>query len=377
MKRTHLVAALLVGLVAAPLGCAHTTEKVVRSSVTGGLKGTLEALNDPHNQELLRRLLQDTDVKRAAHDLTAAVTGGAVDGLTDEERVARVQKASDDYIRTVAAAVGKALDEDLSPAAARAVEGISGGAVAGALSPANARLARNMLDGVTRSTVTAFTQSTAQGLRDDLGPAVQKVLAEDLGPTLQRVVEDNLGPALRKVIEKDLQPAMQAALGGGMTGEDAGGAGLFARALTKQIVLGVNDGMSEMGISPAPNKKDGGGLLTGWLPIVLALLLLLLTVAVVRMYLTRRALMRDRIRNDEMLVHILQAIKTNESTPGAPSSLDDVLARVQQRMPGLDADNPYFATIVGRAQLPNRAPAAQVPKLDEYKSARPDKDVKA
>ncbi len=339
-------------------GCAHGTENLVRSGMAGGVGGSLEALNDPHNKELLLRLLQDPDIKAAAHDLTAALTGGALDGLSDAERMARVREASDEYIRTIAAAVGGALDEDISPAVTRAVTDVVGGAVAGALRPANIKRAEELVDGVTRTTITAFTQSTARGLREDLGPALNKVIADDLGPALQKVVEVNIGPALRKVIKDDLGPAMMAVL----DGEDGGASGSFARALTKQIVLGVNDGMSELGISPSPNAKDGGGGISWWL-IALGVLLGLVMLLLTRMYFVRQAHARDRARSEEMLVNILRAVKSPESgATEAAVNLDTVIARVRQTMPELDHDTSYLATIVGRAQLPAREVTAKRPR---------------
>lgn len=350
MHHAHLVTTLALGLLAAPLACAHGAKNLVSSGVQGGVAGGLEGLSDPHNKEMLVRLLQDEDIKRAAHDLVAALTGGALDGLSDEARQAKIREASDAYIRTIAAAASDALDEDISPAVTRAVEDVVGGAIASALRPANRALAQSMVDGVTRSTVLAFTQSSAQGLRDDLGPALSKVLDQDVGPALQRVVEQNLGPAVRKVIAEDLQPAIQAALGG----EGGGEAGTFARALTKQIVLGVNDGMSELGISPSPNSKDGLGI-TGWLLIVLGFLLLTACLLLVRGHLIRRSLADDRARSEAMLVDILRAIKSSESSaPDALPDLDAVLERVYQHMPELETENAYLAAIVGKATLPTR-----------------------
>ncbi|HEY0137031.1 MAG TPA: hypothetical protein VGB85_23270, partial [Nannocystis sp.] len=231
--RLALAGLALLSTLLLQLGCATGTEKMVRGGIEGGLAGTLEALNDPHNKELLRKILQDSDIKQSAHDLTEALTGGALDGVTDAERQKKIREASDAYIRTIADAVGKALDEDISPSVTRGVGDVVGGTIASALRPENRQLARSFIDGVTRSTITAFMQSTSAGLRDDLGPAINKVLAEDLGPGLQRVIEDNLGPAIKTVMERDLQPMMASALGG----EEGGGAGTFARALTRQIVL--------------------------------------------------------------------------------------------------------------------------------------------
>ena len=353
MQHTRLITTLALGLFAGPLACAHGTKNLVNSGVQGGVAGGLEAISDPKNKEMLVRLLQDADIKQAAHDLVAALTGGALDGLTDEQRQAKIREASDAYIRTISAATSEALDKEISPALTRAVEDVLGGAIASALRPSNRRLAESMVDGVTRSTVLAFTQSTAQGLRDDLGPALTKVLDEDLGPALQRVVEQNLGPAVRNVIAEDLQPALQAALGG----EDGGEAGTFARALTKQIVLGVNDGMSELGISPSPNGKDGLGI-ANWLLIVLGFLLLLASLLLVRGFVARRVLAQDRARSEAMLVDIMRAIKTGETdAPGVLPDLDAVLERVYQHMPELQAENSYLAAIVGKATLPTRRPA--------------------
>ena len=46
---------LALGLACAT-GCAHGTENLVRSGMAGGVGGSLEALNDPHNKALLLRL---------------------------------------------------------------------------------------------------------------------------------------------------------------------------------------------------------------------------------------------------------------------------------------------------------------------------------
>lgn len=363
--RRHAAGWSLVCLVLSSAACATGTEKIVRGGIEGGLTGTLEALNDPHNKELMRKILQDADIQRSAHDLMEAITGGALDGVSDAERMQRVRAASDAYIRTISDAVGKALDEDISPAVTRGIGDVVGGTIASALRPENRRLASSFVDSVTRSTITAFVQSSAQGLRDDLGPALNKVLQEDLGPGLQRVIEDNLGPALRTVLARDLQPMIEEALGG----EDGGSAGIFARALTRQIVLGVNDGMSDLGISPSPTGKDSksGGLgLLGWIPIVLGVLLLLLIVAVVRLILTRRAIAADRARSEEMLVNILRAVKSGDDDGVAgPADFNTVIARARQQGADMASSDAYLANIITRANLPGPRAAPVRQKLPQ------------
>ena len=379
--RQHIaIGVALACSLAAPLGCATGAEKMVRGGVEGGLAGTLEALNDPHNQELLRRILQDSNIKKSAHDLTEAITGGALDGVTDDQRMKKIREASDAYIRTIADAVGKALDEDISPSVTRGVGDVVGGTVASALRPENRQLARSFVDGVTRSTITAFMQSTSVGLRDDLGPALNKVLQQDLGPGLQRVIEDNLGPAIKTVMERDLQPIMASALGG----EEGGGAGLFARALTRQIVLGVNDGMSDLGISPVASTRTGAatGLgVLGWIPWVLGVLLLILTIAVTRLLLTRRAIAADRARSEAMLVSILQAVKSGDDDDDpSPADFNTVIARARQQFPNAEGNDAYLAHIITRAALPNkptRTAHAKLPAKNPYADAAAKAKAKA
>jgi hypothetical protein len=321
-RNSWLVTTLVAGLAASQIACALGASRIARGGVEGGIAGSLEALEEPHNKERLRRLMQDPDIRAAAHDLSEAIAGGALDSLTEEERVRRIGEASNTYVQAISAAVGRALGEDLSPAVMKSAERVVSAAVAGALDPENQRLTRRFIDDLTRSTIAGFTWSTAQGLRDDLGPALGEVVAKDLGPAVQRVVEDNLGPAMRKVIEQDLRPAMLAAT----AGEHGGASGLFARVLAKQLVLGVNDGMSELGMSLSPNKQDGLGLL-GWLALGLGVLLLIVSGLLVRMFYVRRSLAQERARSEELLLSVLRAIQSPTEDPNVLPDLDTVLSQ--------------------------------------------------
>ncbi|HEY0136056.1 MAG TPA: hypothetical protein VGB85_18345, partial [Nannocystis sp.] len=130
-------------------------------------------------------------------------------------------------------------------------------------------------------------------------------------------------------------------------------------------VLGVNDGMSDLGISPVGSSKNGTNTGTsfgmlGWIPWVLGVLLLILTIAVVRLMLTRRAIAADRARSEAMLVSILRAVKSgdDDEVPG-PADFNTVIARARQQFPNVDDHDSYLAHIITRASLPTR-PTAQV-----------------
>jgi heme exporter protein D len=343
---------LALGLVSSQFACALGSEKLVKGTVKGGieggLEGTLEALNDPHNQELIRRLMKDRDVNGAAHNLTEAITGGALDGLTDDERQRKVRELSDAYIRTVAASVGKALNDDINPAVTKTVEDVVGGAIASALSSKNKRLASGFVDNVTRTTITAFTQSTAQGMRDDLGPAMNKVIAQDLGPALAKVIAQDVGPALTKVINEDLKPALSDALGA----ETNSAIAAMVREVTKQAVLGANDGMVELGVSLSPKDRQGGLGLFGWSAILLGLVTLILGILLTRTIMTRRSLERERARSERMLLNVLRSIQPNDD-------LDALIARARLNDNDLDPGNDtYVNSLLARARGARATPPA-------------------
>jgi hypothetical protein len=369
----RLTLGLTLGLAGSSLvGCVNGTNKVVRTAVPAGIEETLRALADPTNQELMQRIANDPELQRAAHDFTAAITGGALDGLVGEERNKALRDVSDAYIRSVSGAVGRALNEDISPAVTRTVESLVGGAVASAVSPDNKRLTASFVDGVTRSAITAFTQSTAQGLRDDLGPALGKVIAEDLGPAMRKVIAEDLGPGVHAMIRDELKPAMaelfdeqaQAAMGG------------VVRGITKDIVLGVNDGMTELGLSLSP-KKEGGLGLFGWMAIVLGLVVAILMILLVRTILTRRALEHERARSERMLLNILRTIQyTDTDDPTKPPDLDALIARARMNEQDTDPRNEtWLSNLLAQARVPDKAARASRPVSSAPPPSRPSRRI--
>ena len=122
-RSRRLVATLFLSLAASQFACATGAQRLVKGGVEGGVGGALEALNDPHNKQLLRQLLQDKDIKDAAHDLTEAITGGAMEGLTEPQRQAELRAATDKFISTVAGCFAFSLGEDNTIARARLAYG--------------------------------------------------------------------------------------------------------------------------------------------------------------------------------------------------------------------------------------------------------------
>ena len=324
---------LAFGLTVSQLACVNGTNRLVRTAVPAGIEETLRALNDPENQELMRRLVNDPELRQAAHDFTAAITGGALDGLTEEARHRKIQELSQAYIRTLASTLSKSLDEDISPAVTRTVESIMGGAIAAAVSPENRRLTASFVDSVARSAMTALMQSTARGLRDDLGPALGKVITEDLKPALADL----------------LTTQSQQAIGG------------LVRQITKDAVLGANDGMSELGISLRPNAGDGLGIF-GWLALILGLVVLILAIWLGRTIYTRRSLEQERARSERMLLNVLRTIqRTDTDDPTRPPDLDTLIARARVNEDPDPRHDAWISSLLARARVTDKARAAAPP----------------
>lgn len=349
---------LVAGLATSQFAClGPTTNRIVRTAVPAGIEETLRALNDPENQELMKRLASDPELRQAAHDFTAAITGGALDGLADDERQKKVRELSDAYVRTMSASLAKALDEDISPSVTRTVESVMGGAMAAAVSPENKRLTASFVDGVTRSAMSALMQSTARGLRDDLGPALGKVIADDLSPALKKMIAEDLGPALNKVIAEDLKPAIGDMLGAETNQAVAG----LVRQITKEVVLGANDGMSELGISISPNPEHGLGIF-GWTAIILGLVVAILLIWLGRTIYTRRSLEQERARSERMLLGVLRTIQyTDTDDPTRRPDLDALIARARLNEEPDPAEDTLWTSMLARARLPNKATPPRPP----------------
>ncbi|MBL9099891.1 MAG: hypothetical protein JNL82_02980 [Myxococcales bacterium] len=347
MPRRASTLAVALLLATAPLACATGAERLTRRVVPAGLNETLKALNDPENQELLRRLVDLPDIQKAAHDLSEAITSGALDELTDEQRAARLRQLTDDFVRQIAGSVARELDSKISPSLTRAVEDIVGGAVGAALSPANRQQARSFVDAITRTTIATFGESTGKILRDDLGPALQHVLEHNLGPALDHLIAERIVPALKRALDDEMVPAV----------------GRLSREVTRQAVLGAHDAFVELQVDQklggldddfwarldkVMNQGQKAGELAVWL---LVLVIVALGVWLARSIIVRRHLEQERAASERMLINVLQAIQRGDTDdPTRPPDLGTMLARAQAQEASTTSAATYVGDLVARAR---------------------------
>lgn len=366
--RSSTVAAVIaIGLMASQLACVGATDRLVRTAVPASIQETLRAFDDPENHATLVRLLEDPELHEAAEELVAAVARGAVDGATDAQQARELEVLSESYVRTLSATLAEVLDEEISPAATRSVQRIVGGAITSAVGPNKKRLTSSFVDGVTRTAVVALMQSTADGLRDDIGPALGTVIRDDVGPALHAMIRDELEPALHELLDAE-------------TNEAVGG---LVRQLTKDAVLGANDGMSELGMSLSPNEEDGVGFF-GWLTAALGLVVALLLIWLVRTILRQRALEQERVRleqdrarsdedrarseedrarseqertrSERRLLSVLRTLQS-AADPSHPPDLDDLIARARMNDDPDPTHEAWWNDMLVRARNNEAAPS--------------------
>lgn len=345
-RRASTLAAVVLALATTQLACATGAEKLTRRVVPAGLNETLKALNDPENQALMRRLVDLPDVQKAAHDLAESISGGALDGLTDDERARKLRELTDKFVNQVSTAVARDLDAHIAPALTRTVEDIVGGAMGAALSPENRQQAKSFVDAITRTTVATFGQSTGKVLREDLGPALQHVIEQNLGPALEHLVSERLVPALQNALDDQAIPA----------------AGRLAREVTRQSVLGAHDALVELQVDQKLgdidarldklfNQGQQAGQTAIW---IFVLIIIALGIWLARSIIVRRHLEQERASSERLLLHVLQAIQRGDTDdPSKPPDLDTMLARAhaqaQAQAPSMSGAN-YLTSLVNRAR---------------------------
>ncbi|MEZ4428795.1 MAG: hypothetical protein R3A51_14025 [Nannocystaceae bacterium] len=312
------------GLVALALvaGCANASENIARRATPASIRAALESLSEPENRRLLNDLMDNPEVRQAAHELAESITKGVLDGLTDEARAKKLQDVSDAFVRRLAKAVGESLEAEVTPRVVELLRRSVEQTLDAALSDDVRRDAQSMVQGITRVAVSTMTQTVADGLRDDIGPATRDVLVRDIGPALEQVIAENIGRALEQVITERLAKAVDASLESTLKPA----ARELSREAAHGVVLGLHEGLVDLEGRPEPavvgtiagrfhDVLDRGEKVTGMIAWILAILALILALWLARTYLERRREQERRLRFERGLLHLMTVIKKAEDRP--------------------------------------------------------------
>lgn len=332
---------LTIPLLLACTGCLGAADKATRTIVPSALDSSVGFLEVPDNQARIRKIMESPEIQQALGEMVAGLVGSSLDAATDDERMAKVRDLSGKYVGTLSKAIADGLEHDLGPAAAHSAEQMVGSVLHTALSPRTRREAAQMVDSVTRHLVTALSESSAEGLRDDLGPAVAKVLQEDLGPAVEHVLRENLGPAMHEIMP-DINVA--------------------TRDLTKHALLGVSDALDDeqfqasMGrftdamLQRADSTLNKGIAVSTIAAISLGILAIVLALLITRAFIVRRRIEKERAHSERMLLLVVQAMQSAKDKP----EVESLLREIHERETDL-ADTGFLDDLARRVRLTRRA----------------------
>lgn len=335
----------LSSLLCVGTGCLAGADKATRTLVPSALDSSVGFLEVPDNQARLRKIMESPEIQAALGEMVDGLVGGALESGTDDERMAKVRDVTSKFIASTTKAIAEGLENDLGPAAAHSAEQLVGATLHTALSPRTRREASQMVDAITRAAVTGLSESAGEGLREDLGPAIAKVLAEDLGPAVERVLADNVVPAIDDAL-CDIMPQVNDA----------------TRDLTRHALLGVGDALDDeefqdslgrftdamlLRADSTLNKGLGIGTI---IAVVLALLVLVLALLVTRAFIVRRRIEKERAHSERMLLLVVQALQGSKDKPDVEALLQEIHERETEL-----ADEGFLDDLARRVRLSRRA----------------------
>ncbi|MED5369472.1 MAG: hypothetical protein VX899_00535 [Myxococcota bacterium] len=132
---------------------------------------------------------EDPKLQQAVSDLGAALTSGALAGLSEEERRVALQAQIDALIEALAPQLSAAIQDEIGPALAEALS--------------------NAVQEALGELASAQGQADLETIAGTIAEALVAGLAKDAGPELALALERDLGPALKTVLERDLAPTLQ------------------------------------------------------------------------------------------------------------------------------------------------------------------------
>jgi hypothetical protein len=108
---------LAVGLAALSLssGCASTMKQAAREAAPAAVKETVDEVGKKETRKDLATILADPRIREASAALTQAIVEGAVDGLTDAERVERLQQLTDAFVSRIGVSMARSLQREVGP----------------------------------------------------------------------------------------------------------------------------------------------------------------------------------------------------------------------------------------------------------------------
>jgi hypothetical protein len=291
-------------------GCAHTAGEVAGEAAGAAtppaLTQALRTLNEPENRQLLGELMSMPEIRNAANNLAQGFTDGALDGLTDEERQARLREMSTAFVESLTRAMGQSLNQEITPQLQR----LAASSVSAALDEAFSKRNQQQLNGFITSLTGTALAALATNLRSELGPAVRDMLQNDVGPGLAGMLKNG-----------ELDASLERS----------------GRALSRGIVLGMDDALTQLDQAQSQGRKPSllgrltgaankGIQLTTIVAIVLGIAVLALGLWIAKLIVQTRRDQAEAARREAAMTLMAEAIRATENKAWSPE-LRELLAQ--------------------------------------------------
>ncbi len=269
-------------------GCASMASNVTK----GGVEGALGALAQPQTQDEVEAVATSGEIQNAVEVTTKSVTRGVVAGLKEIVDAEELRDTVGSYIDGAGPRIETMMREDLAPGVAAIVRQSVDAALATAASEKNLARTQEIVAATTRAAVLAATSALADGIREDLAPAIADIDT------------DAFEPAIAEAVGSD---AVKTALGG------------IAFEVSRQTVLGsqagLNDAQKHAEATDEPGLLEGliGQMAIGWAALVafvvaLALALVVLVVLLLKGNSQRRHLESDSRQREKILLTLARSL---------------------------------------------------------------------
>jgi hypothetical protein len=282
------------------------SKKITARATESAVDTALDALTEPENQRKLSLILSSPAITQSARSITLSVVEAIFDSLKKH-----VQLDTDSFANDFDTSMRK----HVAPGAAFVTRSIVSSALASTLSDKNAKRS----EAFAKQSTHGMVQGLAQGVHDQLGPAIAHALAQDRGPAAPRVVEHQLIPAIARGLNN---PEVQAAISA------------TTASIARNIVRGADAGIDSAQLQNAEQGEVSslnmfgvqlarGYAIALFFVFALATSLLVLVLLLVRSNRGQRRLATQWKHREEAFLALLEQLEAEH--PSSKASLRDLI----------------------------------------------------
>ena len=203
-----------------PTKVAKLDLDIPRDATPVAIEAGLRAMNDPANQQRMYQMVSSPEMKAVERELMSGMVDGSLAALSDTDRAERIGALTSRYATGMLQGFSRDVAPQIGPAVSEVMRTAVRGAMSEAMKPEN---------------------------QIGLSTAISGAMTRDLGPALQKVISDNLAVGIAEALQKD---EVKRALGE------------TAHLLGREMVLGVNEGMTQIQEAKAKGEPSALGSLT-------------------------------------------------------------------------------------------------------------------